>query len=109
MLSKVDGFIDPSRFTKEKHLELGLELPFVHIPYFSPKPENMETGEHSGSSAGDRPYFLFVGRLEKIKGLQEVIPVFARNKQYDLLIAGDGEYSDALRKLSVSSANIKFL
>jgi len=109
LLSKVDGFIAPSRFTKEKHLELGLELPFVHIPYFSPKPENMETGEHSGSSAGDRPYFLFVGRLEKIKGLQEVIPVFARNKQFDLLIAGDGEYAEALRKLAGSSANIKFL
>jgi glycosyltransferase involved in cell wall biosynthesis len=108
MLSKVDSFISPSRFTKRKHLELGLEVPIVHIPYFT-KPDNRDTGEHKEPFPVDRPYFLFVGRLEKIKGLQDIIPVFLKHKQYDLLVAGDGEYEEILTKAAGSSSNIKFL
>jgi glycosyltransferase involved in cell wall biosynthesis len=36
------------------------------------------------------PYFLFVGRLEKIKGLQTLIPVFRDYNKARLLIAGTG-------------------
>jgi glycosyltransferase involved in cell wall biosynthesis len=32
MLQYVGGFISPSRFTKNKHLELGLTIPIRHIP-----------------------------------------------------------------------------
>ncbi len=48
----------------------------------------------------ERPYFLFVGRLEKIKGLDDVIPVFRDYPGADLLIAGDGEYAAHLRALA---------
>lgn len=106
MLSHIDCFISPSEFTLNRHLSENLEIPITHIPYFYPKsPEAAVTG----ARVKENPYFLFVGRLEKIKGLQNVIPFFKENPDYELLIAGNGKYSDELIKLASGSPNIKFL
>ena len=56
-----------------------------------------------------RPYFLFVGRLEKIKGVQDVIPAFAGQDGADLVIAGDGAYADELRRLASGCPRVRFL
>jgi glycosyltransferase involved in cell wall biosynthesis len=110
MVQNVDMFISPSRFTKTKHLELGLDIPIVHIPYFLPKPDQSHVRCTTEKKVpNNRPYFLFVGRLEKIKGLQNVIPLFKTHTQYDLLIAGDGEYEQILKKEAKGTANVKFL
>ena len=105
MVKHVDCFISPSRFTLQKHLDDGLEISFKHIPYFLPTPPK----DVDGAEISQRPYFLFVGRLEKIKGLQNLIPIFKANQNYDLLIAGDGEYKAELLKLADNFPNIKFL
>ncbi|MDQ3180905.1 MAG: glycosyltransferase family 4 protein, partial [Acidobacteriota bacterium] len=105
-LPHVDCFISPSRFTLNKHLEDGLEIPITHIPYFLPAPEAENVLDEPKT---ERPFFLFVGRLERIKGLQNVIPIFKELPEYDLLIAGDGEYKKALMNIAGDSANIKFL
>ena len=105
-LRHVDCFISPSRFTLNKHLEAGLEIPITHIPYFLPAPE---IENQASENKMERPFFLFVGRLERIKGLQNVIPIFKKLQEYDLLIAGDGEYKNALTELANDSPNIKFL
>ena len=76
------------------------------MPYFLPTPA---AAPDKPRSTGTRPYFLFVGRLEEIKGLQNIIPVFRNRKEYDLLVAGDGEYRDALSAMAGDSPNIKFL
>src|SRR5439155_12427300 len=65
MLPHVDMFISPSRFTLQKHHELGRNIPIVHIPYFLPKTESQSSEEVNESAPSDDPYFLFVGRLEK--------------------------------------------
>jgi glycosyltransferase involved in cell wall biosynthesis len=110
MLRHVDCFISPSHFTKDKHHELGLNIPIRHIPNFAPKSEEQSDAIHDlASRSVNRPYFLFVGRLEKIKGLQNLIPLFRKRTEYDLLVAGDGEYGNVLRKLSENAFNIKFL
>lgn len=110
MLENVDLFISPSRFTRMKHLEQGLKIPITHLPYFLPKTEkkNVEIS-YDKPFNHERPYFLFVGRLEKIKGLQNLIPVFKKNNEYDLLVAGDGEYGAILEKMAVGANNVKFL
>ncbi|MEO8042854.1 MAG: glycosyltransferase, partial [Acidobacteriota bacterium] len=105
-LKHVDCFLSPSRFTMGKHLDGGLKVPIRHMPYFLPTPT--AAANHPGSSR-ERPYFLFVGRLEEIKGLQNIIPVFQKQKKYDLLVAGDGEFRDALSAMAGDSPNIKFL
>ena len=56
-----------------------------------------------------RPYFLFVGRLEKIKGLDDVIPLFAEDIGADLLITGDGEYAGRLKALGQGIESVRFL
>ncbi|MBL7031835.1 MAG: glycosyltransferase family 4 protein [Nitrospira sp.] len=110
MLRHVDGFISPSRFSQDKHHELGLDIPIRHIPYFFAGNGDQDEIVSGRESASDTvPYFLFVGRLENIKGLQNLISVFKKQSQYNLLIAGEGEYGDVLKELAEDVYNIKFL
>src|SRR5690606_38207868 len=51
----------------------------------------------------------FVGRLERIKGLDDVIPLFHGPGAADLLIAGDGEHRAALEAIAAGSDRVKFL
>jgi glycosyltransferase involved in cell wall biosynthesis len=108
-LAHIDTFISPSLFTKKKHHELGLNEPIVHLPYFLPTSANSDEAFDDPALSHDRPYFLFVGRLEKIKGVQNLIAVFRRYDRGDLLVAGDGEYAHALRELAKDVPNVKFL
>jgi glycosyltransferase involved in cell wall biosynthesis len=107
-LVHVDTFIAMSEFSRDKHREFGFPRDMEVLPYFLP-----EAGEGSGiSGAGrpqERPYFLFVGRLERIKGLQDVIPVFVGDGEIDLLIAGDGEFGAELRSQAAGMPRIRFL
>ncbi len=106
-LKYVDRFLSPSRFTLNKHLESGLEIPIEQMPYFLPAPKNTENLPMDENSS--RPFFLFVGRLEYIKGVQNLIPIFKAHPQFDLLIAGSGEYEVTLRRQAEDIPNIKFL
>lgn len=101
----VDRFLCPSRFTLEKHRELGFDGPMIHLPYFLPKPEPGPplTPPHH------RPYGLFVGRLERIKGVQNLIAAFARYRECDLVIIGDGAYEAELRRQAADLPHVLFL
>src|SRR6185295_13801135 len=101
-----DMFISPSRFTLKKHVEAGLKIPIMHIPYFLPG--DPSDAEVDSTSPYERPYFLFVGRLEKIKGVQNLIPLFRKHPEFELLIAGEGAYEADLRELAKDAANIHF-
>lgn len=90
-----------------KHLEMGLDAPIRHLPYFLPKRIDADSALPPAASA--RPYFLFVGRLEYIKGVQNLINAFRDNPEFDLLIAGDGVYRRALELQADGCSNIKFL
>jgi glycosyltransferase involved in cell wall biosynthesis len=98
----VDYFLAPSLFTMRKHQELGFDAPMIHLPHFNPRPQ--ATPEAKPGS-----YFLYSGRLEKIKGLQELIPIFRRRAEYRLLIAGDGNYAAELQAMAGGCPNIQFL
>ncbi len=106
-LAHVDSFISPSTFSKNKHHRLGLNIPIVHIPNFTANADRQSVEE--SLDCHSRPYFLFVGRLEKIKGLQNLIPVFRQNRRWDLIVAGEGEYDHTLRQMAGDAPNIKFL
>jgi glycosyltransferase involved in cell wall biosynthesis len=107
-LKHVDTFIAMSEFSRAKHREFGFSRDMEVVNYFLP-----DTGSgHSTSDSApphDRPYFLFVGRLEKIKGLDDVIPVFRNYSGADLVIAGDGEYAVNLKRLAAGNPRIRFL
>ena len=105
-LEHVDGFIAMSEFSRKKHHEFGFARDMEVVNYFLP--DQPGQGSNDGSPH-PRPYFLFVGRLERIKGLDDVIPLFRRYRDADLLIAGDGEYAPVLRELANGVTGVKFL
>ncbi len=100
----IDAFLGPSVFTIRMHQERGLRGAMVQLPLFYPEPTAAE-----GWDNGGRPYFLFSGRLEKIKGLHTVIPFFGARPEIDLLIAGSGTFEPELRALAEGASNIRFV
>jgi len=106
----VDAFISQSHFCRDFHHEMGLDVPTVYLPNFVPSAETgSKRSEQRVSGIRQGPYFLFVGRLEKLKGLQTLIPVFHQYRKAQLLIAGTGGYEAPLRRLAEGSVNIHFL
>ncbi|MCB9832899.1 MAG: glycosyltransferase family 4 protein [Planctomycetes bacterium] len=106
---EIDAFIAMSEFSRRKHAEFGFPEPMEVLPYFLPDLEPGEERRDLGPSPHERPYFLFVGRLEKIKGLDDVIPIFRRRADLELVIAGDGEHRRALEELAAGAPNVRFL
>ena len=105
----VDAFIAPSRSAAHLHASNGFPAPVHHIPYFLPAAENWEVDVRSAESDHPRPYFLYVGRLEKLKGVQVLLELFRDYMAADLLIAGTGVYENALRKQAQGLSHVRFL
>jgi glycosyltransferase involved in cell wall biosynthesis len=106
----VDAFLSLCRFCRDKHQELGLDIPIVHLPGFFPVEQAvMPTGRGTDSRSTQDPYFLFVGRLEKLKGLHTLIPVFRRQREARLWVVGTGGDETRLRRLAAGADNIRFL
>jgi glycosyltransferase involved in cell wall biosynthesis len=112
-LPRIDLFLAPSRSTIEQHRRRGFAYPMEHLPYFLPLDETgpapPEAQAQAAALAGDRPYFLFVGRLVKIKGAQTLFDAFRRYDGADLLIAGDGAWSEELKQLAAGTPNVRFI
>ena len=104
----VDAFIALSHSVAENHRAFGFTREMRAMASFLPADETEAKG--AGTSAPHpRPYFLFVGRLEVIKGLQDVIPAWDETIPADLLIAGEGTYGAELRALAAGKSNVHFL
>ncbi len=104
---KVDQFVSPSRFTARMHSERGFSQPVDHLPYFIDRAD--QDWQNPGPRPQEHPYFLFVGRLEVIKGLQDLIETWNEVPDFDLLVAGSGNYEKELRTQGGSNPRIKFL
>lgn len=90
---KIDAFVVPSVFTLGKLKEYGiLQEKLHHIPtFFNLKEENPEV-EY-------QPFFLYVGRIEKIKGMATLVKAFEK-LPYTLNIIGfsNDSYEEGLKK-----------
>jgi glycosyltransferase involved in cell wall biosynthesis len=104
-VKEVDLFLSPSRFTLEAHLERGFSGPIRHLPGFVPT----QSAAPAEAASRGRPYFLFVGRLQRMKGVEILLDAFREHADADLLIAGDGPHRKALRSLADSRPNVHFL
>ncbi len=106
----IDIFLAPSHFSAHKHKEMGFDYPTVHLPLFvPPDPEPFQVISKSADKPPSVPHFLFVGRLEKLKGVQTLIPIFQNYNGAELWIAGSGSYEWKLRNLAGSNARVRFL
>jgi glycosyltransferase involved in cell wall biosynthesis len=105
-LSNVDLFLSPSASTIEQHRRRGFDYPMRRLPNFLPVAEVVPA---RSAAVPRRPYFLFVGRLVKLKGVQTLIETFRRYDGADLLIAGDGVYEQELRTQAAGLDHVQFL
>lgn len=92
-LMSVDRIFAPSEFTRKKLLEQGIARPIEIRPLFAPMA--FETQAPRKSPA--RPYFVYVGRVTRSKGIDRFAALFRARPQYDLRIVGDGDLLEALK------------
>jgi glycosyltransferase involved in cell wall biosynthesis len=93
------------------HAEFDFDRRFAVVPPFLPDAEGGASAREITPAAAPSgsAYFLYVGRLEKIKGLHEVIPSFVRDGASELWVAGSGSYESHLRELAGPSRRVRFL
>ena len=106
-LSGVDAFIAMSRFSRDKHREFGFPFDMEVLPAFLPEQDPGTSAPRV--SPHHRPYFLFVGRLERIKGVDDLIASAKTYEDADVLIAGTGTHAGALREQAAGNPRIHFL
>jgi glycosyltransferase involved in cell wall biosynthesis len=78
-----------------------------YLPLFIERTD--DDWQHPGPRPQERPYFLFVGRLEHIKGLQTLIALWDQVPDSDLLVAGTGTCETELRAQAAGNLRIRFL
>jgi glycosyltransferase involved in cell wall biosynthesis len=106
-LAHVDALIAMSEFSRVKHREFGLKRDMEVLPGFLPDIEPPAAG--GAARPHDRPYFLVVGRLEALKGIDDVIPLFRDGDGADLLIVGDGTRRTELERLAAGNPRVRFV
>ena len=102
----VDLFLAPSRFVAAKHAERGFDRRFSVLPLFVE--QNQPDGRHA-PVPHPRPYVLYVGRLERLKGVDTLIDAMRQCDDLDLLIAGAGAEEDRLKAAAQPNPRIHFL
>ena len=99
-LENIDLFLAPSLFVKETISQYLPRLPIAVLPNFVPNRHAPEVPRES--------FYLVVGRLEHLKGIHTILPLF-RDNGLPLKSAGTGEAEGRLRKLAAGAPNIEFL
>ncbi|HUF46344.1 MAG TPA: glycosyltransferase family 4 protein [Vicinamibacterales bacterium] len=107
-LAHIDTFVAMSEFSRAKHREFGFPREMTVLPYFTPDPVAVDPPADTAEPGG-RPYFLFVGRLERLKGLDDVLDAFGRYDGADLVVAGEGTHGDALRRRAAGNPRVRFV
>lgn len=106
-LDHVDMILAPSQFTADKHRALGINRPIKVLNSFSRLTPGDGVSEFGYRS--DKPLFVYAGRLESSKGLEQLVETFSHRPDYELLIAGDGALAKELEARCADYPNIRML
>lgn len=101
----IDRFLMPSKFARDRHIIDGLEGSFTVLPHFVPAPI---VGPPSDLDRRTDPYFLVAGRIEKLKGVQDLLPVFREYGYARLVIVGTGSYERELKAAAAGNPAVEF-
>ena len=112
-VAHLDALICPSETSRRLHGRFARMTRIERIAHFLPDPGETApaAGEGARSAPADsaRPYFLYAGRLESIKGVDTLVRAFARRRSEDLLIAGQGTLEERLREQAAGLPHVRFL
>lgn len=103
-LESLDALIVLSRTSAGLHARLASHVRIERLGHFVPHPP-----PDDAPPPGGRPYFLFAGRLEPIKGVETLVDAFRRRRSENLLIAGDGSLEGPLRRSAADLPHVRFL
>jgi glycosyltransferase involved in cell wall biosynthesis len=96
LVPNVDRFLAPSRTVARIHAEHGFRRRMDCLPLFTEVPSVNEL--RALPRHFQRPYFLFVGRLELLKGIDVLLGAWKRIHGADLVIAGDGSQAERMKR-----------
>jgi glycosyltransferase involved in cell wall biosynthesis len=108
-IAQLDALISPSKYTLSRHQQEGIIAPrMIALPNFLSQIW-IDNLPDTHESVHPRPFFLAVGRFIKEKGFQTLFSAMQQIPEVDLLLAGDGDYSDTLKQASEGLTNVHFL
>ena len=103
---EVDLFIAPTRFVTRLHQQRGFPRPLADLALFTDDPP---AAAQASPPVHPRPYFLFVGRLEPLKGVESLLRVWRDFEDADLVLAGTGSDERRLRSMAEGNPRVRFL
>ena len=102
-VAALDALIAPSRTSARLHARFSDRVHIEQLPHFVEDPGPTVPHAHG------RPYFLYAGRLESIKGVDRAISAFRRRRSEDLLVVGDGTLRASLEHQAEGLDNVHLL
>jgi glycosyltransferase involved in cell wall biosynthesis len=94
-LDRADELIAVSDWERDRlRADFGVEATVI------PNGLNVERFADATPEERDRPYLLCVGRLEEYKGVQHAIRALSVLPEYDLLVAGSGDFREELEAIA---------
>jgi glycosyltransferase involved in cell wall biosynthesis len=94
-LRRADAVVAVSDWERDRLYEdFGVDATVI------PNGLNVERFADATAEERDRPYLLCVGRLEEYKGVQHAIRSLSSLPDYDLLVAGSGDYREELERIA---------
>lgn len=109
-ITALDAVLSPSRFTASLHAAAFPGARVEVMAHFAPAPADAEAAVPVTVPVPEgRPYFLFAGRLEPIKGAEALVRAFRAVRGADLVIAGDGSGREAVERLAAPDPSVHLL
>ena len=103
----VDRFVAPSRAVAALHAARGFSPPMARLPNFAARAD--ADWRHPPPPAHPRPYFLYVGRLEVLKGVQALVEAWRSITEWDLVVAGGGTLEASLARAAAGNPRVRLL
>lgn len=102
-VSKIDLFLSVSFFHKRIMIQGGIPPEKIEVLY------NFVDTEYYIPTYEVGDYYLYFGRIEKLKGIDTLIQAFSQRLEKKLLIVGQGSYVDSLLKSISQLPNISYV